>query len=369
MVVKLALENILNTENIKVFYLLEIVLILVLIFVLCLAKNRLARLAVDIIFKVFKSESDYKLEVKEAKANLERPVSWMIFSGVTLLLIPLSSVLSANMYIYNFFMKLFQTIFIIARTYVVIILLDLFIRIINEKRKNKNSYQDYAETAGKTPLFYLGVIIKAVLIILAGLEVFKLWSDSKGNILAGIVISIIVAVLVLRDAVANLIAGLTILLQKPFDVGDWIETNAKSGFVAGRVENIGLLSSNVRSDDGTIKKLPNSEIVNNFNVSNDREERSSVIKVPISINTSSDKMEEFKLGVTEILGREEYVLRNIKVSSMNFNDLAYIYDIRFTTNLDYEKHILLKKNINTKIDKLLKDLEIETSKNTMYKLN
>ncbi len=60
----------------------------------------------------------------------------------------------------------------------------------------------------------------------------------------------------LRDTLSNIAAGALLLLQRPFEVGDEIQ----SGDLQGRVRSIGLFSSVLVSGEGLYLDLPNARI-------------------------------------------------------------------------------------------------------------
>ena len=62
-----------------------------------------------------------------------------------------------------------------------------------------------------------------------------------------------------QDLIGNFVAGVFILKDKPFEVGDWIEWNGNSG----RVEDIDLRVSRVRTFDNEQITVPNGELANN----------------------------------------------------------------------------------------------------------
>ncbi len=62
-----------------------------------------------------------------------------------------------------------------------------------------------------------------------------------------------------QDLLGNFVAGVFILKDKPFEVGDWIEWDGNSG----RVEDIGLRVSRVRTFDNERITVPNGELANN----------------------------------------------------------------------------------------------------------
>ncbi|WP_144797426.1 mechanosensitive ion channel family protein [Halorubrum depositum] len=62
-----------------------------------------------------------------------------------------------------------------------------------------------------------------------------------------------------QDLLGNFVAGIFILKDKPFEVGDWIEWDGN----AGRVEDIDLRVSRVRTFDNERVTVPNGDLANN----------------------------------------------------------------------------------------------------------
>ncbi|WP_418286202.1 mechanosensitive ion channel family protein [Halorubrum sp. DTA46] len=62
-----------------------------------------------------------------------------------------------------------------------------------------------------------------------------------------------------QDLLGNFVAGVFILKDKPFEVGDWIEWDGN----AGRVEDIDLRVSRVRTFDNERVTVPNGDLANN----------------------------------------------------------------------------------------------------------
>ncbi|OYR59468.1 mechanosensitive ion channel protein [Halorubrum halodurans] len=62
-----------------------------------------------------------------------------------------------------------------------------------------------------------------------------------------------------QDLLGNFVAGVFILKDKPFEVGDWIEWDGN----AGRVEDIDLRVSRIRTFDNERITVPNGDLANN----------------------------------------------------------------------------------------------------------
>ena len=87
----------------------------------------------------------------------------------------------------------------------------------------------------------------------------------------------------LQDVSKNIIAGVLLLLQQPFDIGDTVEV----GGFTGLITNINLRATEMQTFDGVLVLIPNtivySKPVKNFN----RVER-RCLELPISISYGSD---------------------------------------------------------------------------------
>jgi small-conductance mechanosensitive channel len=62
-----------------------------------------------------------------------------------------------------------------------------------------------------------------------------------------------------QELLSNFVAGIFILKDKPFEIGDWIECNG----IEGRVEDIDLRVSRVRTFDNERITVPNADLANN----------------------------------------------------------------------------------------------------------
>ena len=76
-----------------------------------------------------------------------------------------------------------------------------------------------------------------------------------------------------QDLIGNFVAGVFILKDRPFEVGDWIEWDG----MAGRVEEIDLRVSRVRTFDNERITVPNGDLANN------------AIKNPVAYDTLRQK--------------------------------------------------------------------------------
>ncbi|VTT85915.1 putative mechanosensitive ion channel [Halorubrum sp. DM2] len=88
-----------------------------------------------------------------------------------------------------------------------------------------------------------------------------------------------------QDLLGNFVAGVFILKDKPFEVGDWIEWDGNSG----RVEEIDLRVSRVRTFDNELVTVPNGDLANN------------VVTNPVAYDTLRQKF-VFGIGYDDDIG-------------------------------------------------------------------
>ena len=60
-----------------------------------------------------------------------------------------------------------------------------------------------------------------------------------------------------KDTLSNFFGAVCLICDRPFDIGHWVKT---SSGVCGYVRKIGLRSTNIETDDGSIVSIPNGSL-------------------------------------------------------------------------------------------------------------
>ena len=110
-----------------------------------------------------------------------------------------------------------------------------------------------------------------------------------------------------QDTVSNVFGSLTILFDKPFQIGDWVVI----GDIDGSVESVGIRSTRVRTFYNSLVTVPNSVLINAV-VDNYGERRYRRIKTMIGLtyDTPPDKVEAFCEGVRELIRQHPYTRKD-----------------------------------------------------------
>ena len=106
----------------------------------------------------------------------------------------------------------------------------------------------------KTAAAFINKILKIVVICFAVVMVLGELNFDVNGLLAGFGLAGLTISLAAKESATNLFSGLILITEKPFSLGDWIQT----GTVEGAVEDIGFRSTRVRTLDGSLVTVPNS---------------------------------------------------------------------------------------------------------------
>ena len=114
--------------------------------------------------------------------------------------------------------------------------------------------------------------IKVLILVLGFAAVLDLWGIKIGPIIAGLGLFGVAVALGAEDLFNNLISGILVLVERKFQVGDWIFVD---GIIEGTVENIGFRSTVVRRFDKSLATIPNFQfaekaVINNSLITNRR---------------------------------------------------------------------------------------------------
>jgi len=149
-------------------------------------------------------------------------------------------------------------------------------------------------------------IIKAikVLILVLGLAaVLDLWGIKIGPIIAGLGLFGVAVALGAQDLFKNLISGILVLVERRFQVGDWIFVD---GIIEGTVENIGFRSTVVRRFDKSLATIPNFQfaekaVINNSQITN---RRINWI-IGLEYRTTSEQLKNIKEQIENFIKKSE----------------------------------------------------------------
>ncbi|MDZ7613568.1 MAG: mechanosensitive ion channel family protein [Flavobacteriaceae bacterium] len=201
-------------------------------------------------------------------------------------------------------------------------------------------------------------IINGFIVLIGLLHLITLFGVDPTTVLAGASIGGIAVAFAAQDSVKNLIGTINIFLDKPFQIGDWVEIGA----VTGIVEKVGLRSTVIRAADTSIFQIPNSKIseadVNNKGL---RIYRRYLTELGIRYDTPPELIQGFVVGVRELVkAHPDTHSENYNVEFSGFGDSALNIMINvFFINLEWGHEQSSKHVLHLAIVKLAKSLGVE----------
>ena len=203
---------------------------------------------------------------------------------------------------------------------------------------------------------FISIIIRLVIVII-GVSIIAREFGFTGFI-AGLGISGIAFALMAQDAFSNLFGGVIIVLDRPFAIGDWIQTSN----IEGIVEEITFRSTKIRTFSMAVATVPNSKLANE-NIINwsQRSLRRIHFKFTIRFETPIEKIKISLEKIKKLLNNHEKIDKDLIIVS--FNELSTygfgVFIYFYTNELRYVKYEALKEEINIEILSILREEEVE----------
>ena len=192
-------------------------------------------------------------------------------------------------------------------------------------------------------LSFLGRIALFSLLALSALD--NLGIDITA-LLAGIGIASIGVGLALQNIMTDLFGSLSIILDKPFEIGDYIVVDDLSG----NVEHIGLRTTRVRSLSGEQLVFSNNDLLQSRVRNYKRmQERRAVFGIGVTYDTSRELLARIPGMIREIVEARETV-RFERAHFQRFGDSALQYEVVYwVLDADYALYMDLQQAINLEI--------------------
>ena len=212
-----------------------------------------------------------------------------------------------------------------------------------ESYTQRNLTKDAATVTTVTAMTYVVRIFFFVLIIL-------LIMDNMGfnvkTFIAGLGIGGVAVALAVQNILKDLLASLSIALDKPFVYGDAIDIG--SG-ISGTVEHIGLKTTKIRSATGEQIILSNSDLLQSRIRNHQRiQKRRIVFTIGVTYQTPVEKLQKIPEMIRKIIERDKVRFERIHFTKLG--DFSLNFEISYClTDPDYNFYMDTQHDINLKI--------------------
>jgi small-conductance mechanosensitive channel len=199
---------------------------------------------------------------------------------------------------------------------------------------------------------YLSQFIVWSLVCIAVLD---LWGVNVTTLITGLGIGGVAVALAIQNILGDLLSSFSILLDKPFEVGDFITLGGESG----TVERVGIKTTRLRSITGEQVIVSNSDLlksrIHNFKR---MYERRVVFKLGIKYDTPLEKIKLVPSIVKEIIEGLEN-LRFERAHLYGISQLAFDFEVvYFVLDKDYTVFMDLQQQLNLTLLERLKNDQI-----------
>jgi small-conductance mechanosensitive channel len=186
---------------------------------------------------------------------------------------------------------------------------------------------------------------KFIIWLLFALLVLSNLGYNISALLAGLGVGGVAVALAVQTILSDLLASLSIILDRPFDVGDFIVVND----IMGTVEYVGIKTTRLRSLSGEQLIVSNADLISsrikNYKRMN---ERRVVMTLTVPYETENSKLKKIPsllkstIESTPCTRFDRAHLADFADSSINFELVFFILDPDYNTHMDVKQECALK---------------------------
>ncbi len=192
-----------------------------------------------------------------------------------------------------------------------------------------------------------------ILIYLIGIVIIisELGYNISG-IITGLGIGGVAIALAAQDTASNIIGAIMIILDKPFELGDWI----KIGTIEGSVEEFTFRSTRIREAQTNVVSIPNSEVVNSQIINWSKlTKRRILVELCLEFETPLKKVADVQNDILILLENDSDILNDgISVKFSDIKDDGYnLKIIAFTSILNYMDYLAYMDKLNYQLINIL----------------
>ncbi len=218
-------------------------------------------------------------------------------------------------------------------------------------------YMGEDDPAKTSAIELITVICQSVLWVLIAILILDTSGVNITALVTGLGIGGVAVALAVRNILGDLLSSFSIILDKPFKVGDFISVND----LMGNVKKIGIKTTRIKAVGGEEIIFSNEDILKS-RIKNVKKlkERTIVFNIGVTYETSYENLTKVSKIIEEAIKKEE---PNVRFSRCHFNSYESSY-INFQTlyyikSPDYLLYMDIQQRINLFIYKEFKKHKIE----------
>lgn len=196
----------------------------------------------------------------------------------------------------------------------------------------------------------LNNIVKYTVVIAIAITILSVLGVNASAIIASIGVAGFAVGLAIQDTLKDIVAGIFILIENQYAIGDTIMV----GNFKGEVIFLGLKSTKIRGEKGEVKILPNRSVTDIINYS--LEQSFLFIDVALDYDNDEELVTDIFCGIVNRLPKEIKNIGNCEYLGIQKLDTKVIY--RISIEADDKEHEVIKRQCLKKIKKELAANEV-----------
>ena len=342
------MEQVLNfIESVKALQIVDIIVAICLIILFKVLSPSISYL----IIKLFKFNSKSKKSIRESAFYTPLKIFFTIL-GVYIAILFLKQPLNLQDNVMNIVTKIFQIISVLAFAKA---LASSFTTkstlVIRLRKKEKNNIDD-------SMLEFVLKVTRVIIYIIALFIVLAILQINLSGLVAGLGIGGIIVTLAAQDTAKNIFGGVVLFIDKPFNVGDWIQTPNYEG----AVEDITFRTTRIRSAENYVINIPNSTIADSAVINWSKlEKRRYKLNLLFTFDTTSEQISQLTDRIREMLENNPQVIKEdttITFSNIENTGLSLVVDIYVTTTV-YKEYLKVRNELNKNIMNIIHNSKLE----------
>ena len=201
-------------------------------------------------------------------------------------------------------------------------------------------------------------IYKVLVVVFASIAALDQLGVPVSGLLTGAGVAGLAISLAAQSTLSSLIAGITLVLEHPFGIGDYIILSN----VEGTVEDISFRSTRIRNADNVVITIENSKVCAEYiQNANQRTSRLWQFTLGLTYDTTEEQIQRVTQDLTQLLQDQPTVQPNgVTVTLDKFNDYSLDILVRvYLTTLPYADYLKERHRLNLLIMQTVKNAGCE----------
>lgn len=229
------------------------------------------------------------------------------------------------------------------------IIYEIFRKLLKNAEKRSKIKKKHHQKRIKTINTLIQNIIKYIIVIFVIIAMMANFGINVKSILAGVGITAAIIGLAFQDIAKDFLAGISIILEDQFEIGDTVKIND----FTGEVVSFGLRTTRIRNYKGATKIISNHTITEliNYNLYNNL----AVVDISVDYEENLDKVEHILTKISDEISskipKAKGKLKILGVNELDESSIVYRVAIEVASAEHIAAERILRKELKNALDK------------------